>query len=150
MWKCSALILGVAALVASWGCTPPTPPSAPTTKEEVHDHPDIGPHGGPLAEWGAHDYILEFTVNPESREAVVYILDGKAAAPKPISSKTVLLGLRESPAVAVTLEAKPSEGDPAGSSSRFIGKHQAFAEKKAFAGTLSCELDGKKYSGFFK
>jgi hypothetical protein len=89
-------------------------------------------------------------VNPETREAIVYILDGKAVAPKPIASKTLALGLRQSPALALTLAARPLDRDPAGSSSRFVGKHDTFGEKKSFAGTLSCEVDGKKYSGFFK
>lgn len=130
------------------GCGPkPTVGSQPKAE---HDHPEVGPHKGAIAEWGDHDYILEFIPDHDTKEATVYVLNGQAKDLKPIPSKTLTLSLKQSPPVTFTLEAKPQEGDPAGQSSRFVGKHDALAEKKEFAGTISGEVAGKKYSGNFK
>jgi hypothetical protein len=142
-------VLACAVVFALAGCDP-KPVGVGTQPKDEHDHPEVGPHKGALAEWGAHDYILEFTADHDAKEATVYVLDGKAKDPKPIVSKTLTLSLKQSPSVTFTLEAKPQDGDPAGQSSRFVGKHDAIAEKKAFAGTISGEVAGKKYSDGFK
>src|SRR5215468_8485464 len=109
-----AIIFGVT------GC--PNKPTLGTQPPSEHDHPSTGPHKGTLAEWGEHDYLLEFTVDHDTKEATVYVLDGKAKDPKPIPSKTLTLSLKQSPPVTFALEAKPQTSDPAGQSSRFVGK----------------------------
>ena len=136
-------------LAVAGGCKPPTA-ATPAAKHEEHDHPDHGPHKGAIAEWGDHDYLLEFTVDHDTKEATVYVLDGKAKDAKPIPATALTLGLKQTPAVTFTLAAKPQAGDPAGQASRFVGTHAALGEKKEFAGTISGEVAGKKYSGSFK
>jgi hypothetical protein len=144
------LTLACAVALTAPGCAPkPTVGSQPNAKDE-HDHPNVGPHKGAIAEWGDHDYILEFTVDHDTKEATVYVLDGKAKDPKPIPSKALTLSLKQAPAVTFTLDPKPQAGDPAGQASRFVGKHDTLAEKKEFSGTLSGDVSGKKYSGTFK
>lgn len=143
------LTLGCAVVFATVGCTDKPTVGTQVFKDE-HDHPEHGPHKGAIAEWGDHDYLLEFTVNHDTKETTVYVLDGKAKDAKPIPSKTLMLGLKQSPAVTITLEAKPQAGDPEGQSSVFVGKHDALGEKKEFAGTISGEVAGKKYSGTFE
>ena len=142
-------VLGSVIAFTALGCSP-KPVSVGTQPKDEHDHPEIGPHKGAIAEWGDHDYILEFTVDHDAKEATVYVLDGKAKDAKPIPSKTLTLSLKQSPPVTFSLEAKPQTGDPSGQSSRFVGKHDAIAEKKEFAGTLSGDVAGKKFSGAFK
>jgi hypothetical protein len=142
------LALSCATLLAATGC--PGKPTVGTQPPSEHDHPDHGPHKGALAEWGEHDYLLEFVVDHDTKEATVYVLDGKAKDAKPIASKTLTLSLKQSPPVTFTLEAKPQPGDPAGQASKFVGKHDAIGEKKEFAGTISGEVAGKKFSGDFK
>ena len=49
------------------------------TDRDANDPSGYGrgrPRGGSLAEWGDDDYHVEFTVDPASKSAVVYILDG--------------------------------------------------------------------------
>jgi hypothetical protein len=115
-----------------------------------HDHPSEGPHHGPLAEWGEEEFHAEFTVDHKAQEATVYILDRSAKKAKPIEAKSVTLTLKVQPPVTLTLEAKPQERDPAGKSSRFVGKHAALGKEMEFTGTISGEVDGKPYAGDFK
>ncbi|QJW99437.1 hypothetical protein [Frigoriglobus tundricola] len=116
----------------------------------AHDHGLEGPHKGALAEWGAHDYHAEFTVDHAAKEATVYILDGDAKNAKPIAAKQLTVALAEQPAVTFTLVPKAQPGDPTGTASRFVGTHEFLATKKALAGTISAQVDGKPYSGSFK
>ncbi len=142
-------VLGCAVALVALGCSP-KPVSVGTQPKDEHDHPEVGPHKGALAEWGEHDYILEFIADHDAKEATVYVLDGKAKDAKPIPSRTLTLSLKQSPSVTFTLEAKPLASDPPRQASRFVGKHDAIAEKKEFAGTLSGDVSGKKFSGTFK
>ena len=52
--------------------------------------------------------------------------------------------LKTTPVVTVKLKADPQAKDPAGSSSRFVGKHEIFAKKMDFKGTISGKVDGKE------
>ncbi len=148
MRKIFGLALACAVGFVATGCGPK--PTAGSQPKDEHDHPDVGPHKGAIAEWGDHDYLLEFTVDHDAKEATVYVLDGKAKDAKPIPTKTLTLSLKQTPGVTFNLDPKPQAGDPAGQSSRFVGKHDALAEKKEFAGTISGEVAGKQYSGKFK
>ncbi len=133
--------------------------TGPTTQKETapagpqpaaHDHGPEGPHKGALAEWGDHNYHAEFTVDHAAREATVYILDGDAKNAKPITAKQITVALAEQPVVTFTLVPKALDGEPAGTASRFVGTHEFLATKKALAGTISAQVDGKPYSGAFK
>lgn len=117
------------------------------------DH--VGPHKGPVAEWGEEEYHLEVVADTKTGEVTVYVYGdhnelhkGKAAA---IDSKSLKLALKTTePATTVTLEPKPAKDDPAGRASVFTGKHDAFKTDKKLAGTISGKIGTKPYSGDFK
>src|SRR5262245_34972790 len=114
----------MAAIVILAGCTDkPTKPKSP--KDDAHGHPDKGPHGGALAEWGDENYHAEFTVDHAKKQATVYILDGSAANAAPVAANSLTLRLTNvKPAVEITLKADPEAGDPKGQCSRFSGTHE--------------------------
>jgi len=119
-------------------------------KGGAHDHPNEGPHGGALAEWGDEEFHAEFTVDHKMQEATVYILDSSAKNSKPIKATSITLALKLQPPITITLSAKPQDGDSAGASSRFAGKHETLGTKQNFSGTISGDINGKPYAGDFK
>ena len=124
--------------------------NTPKIKPAEHGHPEEGPHGGALAEWGDDDeYHLEFTVDHKTQEATVYVLDGTGKKTKPIKNKDLTLTLKQTPAVTVKLVAKPDKDDPVGTSSRFVGKHEALGKVQEFQGTIGGELNGEQRVGDF-
>lgn len=141
------LVLSV--LVLS-GCNT-QPPNAPAkgANKPMHDHPEDGPHKGPLVEWGAEDYHVEFTVDHQKQEARVYVLGADAKTPSPIKVERILLTIY-GPAFQVDLKPDPQSGDPPGTASCFVGKHEKLGDDRAFSGTLSAEVNGKPYAGDFK
>jgi hypothetical protein len=54
------------------------------------------------------------------------------------------------PAFQVELSPQPLEGESAGSSSRFVGKHESLGIVREFAGTISGAVDGKPFAGDFE
>lgn len=116
---------------------------------------EVGPHKGPVAEWGEEEYHLEVVADAKTGEVTVYVYGdhkalhkGTAAA---IDAKTLTLSLKSSdPAVTVKLEAKPAKDDPKGKSSVFVGKNDAFKSEKKISGTIAGKLGTKPYSGDFK
>lgn len=116
-----------------------------------HDDHGAGPHGGTLADWGGGKYHVEFTVNHDTKETVIYVLgsDEKTAAPVKTADGTILLTIKE-PSFQVTLAAKPMDGETGGKSSRFVGKHENLGIVREFAGTISGEVDGTPYAGEFE
>jgi hypothetical protein len=144
-------ILPAMLLMAAIGCGHHAG-DGPKAKAKVEEHHgnEEGPHHGPIAEWGDCEYELEFTVDHKTQEATVYVFAGHKLKPAPIKLTAVTLTLKQTPPVTIELTAKPQDGDPAGTASRFVGKHAALAAEKHFAGTLSAVLDGKPYAGDFK
>ena len=67
----------------------------------------------------------------------------------PLQIEKPLLSIK-SPQFQVELKPSPQEGDLAGKSSRYVGKHENFGKEQEFEGTLSGEVDGKPYAGDFK
>jgi hypothetical protein len=142
------LAAGLALIV---GCGPNTAPaSAPATEPKAHDHPTVGPSGGTIVEWGEEEYHLEFLADHATGEVTVYVLDETAKKVKAVTTKTLTLSVTATPPVTVTLDAKPQEGDATGSSSRFVGKSDALKKDGLFTGSISGEVDGKKYTEEFK
>ena len=136
---------------AGCGGTPTLPAGrTPTTSNTPHSHGGGGVAGGALATWGEEEFHVEFTVDHTTSEATVYVLDGSAKKVAAIPAKSITLSLAQSPPVVVKLDAKPQDGDPAGQSSRFVGKHPALAKEVEFTGSISGEVNGKKYTGDFK
>lgn len=153
MRSISLLLVGFAVLLAV-GCgtkpaTQPTAPAPTAPAADKHDHPVTGPHGGPLAEWGDHQFHAEFTVDHETGTAVVYVLDRNATAAVPIAAKQLTLSLKLNEPTTLTLAPKPQPGDPAGKASAFEGRHEALRTIRRLTGTVGGQFDGSRYSGAF-
>lgn len=114
-----------------------------------HDH-GAGPHDGTLADWGGGTYHVEFTVDHDKKEAVIYVLgsDEKTAAPVKTGDGKLLLTVRE-PAFQVELAARPLAGEGDGKSSCYGGTHESLGIVREFAGTISGEVDGTPFAGEF-
>jgi hypothetical protein len=116
---------------------------------------EVGPHKGPVAEWGEEEYHLEVVADAKTGDVIVYVYGDHGAlhkgTAKPIAAKTITLSLKTtSPATTIKLEAKPAKGDAEGSSSMFVGKSDAFKSEKKLVGTISGKLGTKPYTGEFK
>jgi len=149
-----ACVLGMVALVPLAGCSKPGDagkPSGPSSARQADGHPDKGPHGGALAEWGEkEEYHAEFTVDHKEQKATVYILDGSAKKAKPIEAKTITLTITNvKPTLTLTLEADPQKDDPEGMSSRFSNKEKSekLGVEMDFKGNIS--WPEKMFSGEF-
>ena len=114
-----------------------------------HDH-GAGPHDGTLADWGGGKYHVEFTVDHDKKEAVIYVLgsDEKTAAPVKTADGKLLLTIRE-PAFQVELAARPLAGEGDGTSSCYGGTHESLGIVREFAGTISGAVDGTPFAGDF-
>ena len=154
-------ILAMATLFV--GCTQaPAPPQAPVkaaagkADDHGHAHDDdhhshgAGPHDGTLADWGGGKYHVEFTVDHDKKEAVIYVLgsDEKTAAPVKTADGKLLLTIRE-PAFQVELVARPLAGEGDGKSSCDGGTHESLGIVREFTGTISGEVDGTPFAGEF-
>ena len=121
----------------------------------VADAQHVGPHIGPVAEWGEEEYHLEVVADAKTGDVTVYVYgnddDLKAGKAKAIAAKTLTLSLKTTePATTLKLEAKPAKGDADGTSSVFVGKHDAFKSDKKLVGVISGKVGTKPYTGDFK
>ena len=158
----------IAALFATMtfvtGCSkaPTPPPVAPKAAATADDHghsPDgdsghahgEGPNGGTLADWGGGKYHVEFTVDHDAKEAVVYVLGSDEKTPTAVEAADgkLLLTIRE-PAFQVELTARPLAGEADGKASRYGGTHESLGIVREFAGTISGEIDGTPFAGEFE
>src|ERR1041385_4619391 len=94
-----ATLFAALVLIAGPGCNPP-PKKAPDTakdkgkekdkdakdKKDDHDHGEVGPHGGAIAEWGS-SYHGEMVIDHANKQATVYVLDDKAAKAPSVDAK---------------------------------------------------------------
>lgn len=113
-----------------------------------HSH-GAGPHDGTLADWGGGTYHVEFTVDHNQKEATVYVLGSDEKTPEPITAESLLLTIRK-PQLQIDLLPVPLEGESEGTSSRFVGTHDALATVMEYEGTISAEVDGTPYAGNFR
>lgn len=156
------MALGIVGLVV--GCGKPAgtggtgiKPGAGATKpagKEDHAHGE-GPHGGAVGDWGGGKMHIEFIVDHDKKEATVYILASDVKKAAPIKAKDgkiagSITGVKDKGTFEVILEAMPQEGDPAGTSSRFVGKHDKIGVVQEFEGTITGESEGTPYTGKFK
>lgn len=134
--------------------TPVTPAAQPAaqTEDAGHGHPHgghgAGPHDGTLADWGGGKYHVEFTVDHETKECVVYILGSDEKSAVSIKADMVLLSISD-PAFQVELTPQPLDGETDGMCSRFVGTHESLGIVREFAGSISAEVDGTPYVGEF-
>jgi hypothetical protein len=145
-----------AVLALAVGCgqpaaSPVTPAAPGPTAGALDEDPDHapGPHGGTVLDWGGGAYHLEFTVDQEKKEATVYVLGSDEKTPSPIKAETIHLTIND-PMTELDLAAMPLEGEAEGTSSRFVGTHEALGSEKEFAGTISGVIEGTPYTGDFK
>lgn len=158
--------LALAAVIGFAGCNKPseTAMNAPADGagdhghdhgDEAHDHSleghshGTGPHDGTIADWGGGKYHVEFTVDHNKQQATVYIFGSDEKTPAPIDAESIELSIVE-PAMQVTLQASPQDGETDGKSSRFIGTHEKLGVVQEYAGTMTGVVDGTPYSGDFK
>lgn len=115
---------------------------------------EVGPHKGPVAEWGEEEYHVEIVADAKAGTVTAYIYgDHKSfdkGIAKPIATASLVLTIKAEKSVTIKLEPKPAEGDPKGSSSVFVGKHDIFTKGGKLAGTVSGKVGTKAYSGDFK
>jgi len=158
-------VLAVAVLGQAGCGRPATPPPSAAAKQAAgddhdHDHDHghaaghvhgAGPHGGTVADWGGGKYHVEFTVDHDAKEAVVYVLgaDEKTPAPVQPAEGKLLLTIRE-PSFQVELVARPLAGETAGAASRYAGTHDGLAVVREFVGTISGAVDGVPFAGDFE
>lgn len=149
-WTSLALFVGG---MFVWGCARDVPTDKKGTEPspKAHNHPDEGPHGGALAEWGNEEFHAEFLVDHGKKEATVYILDGLADKTVPVKEETLTLIIKNvQPPANITLKADPQKDDPKGRASRFTGRHDALAKEMEFEGEISGKIGDKAYTGEFK
>lgn len=158
------LLSGILAVLAfSVGCDPATPPATTgsppaATSHDDHDHAHgdghahaAGPHDGTIVDWGGGKFHVELTVNHDTKEATVYVLDSdeKTAAPILTPDGKLLLTIKD-PAFQVDLAASPMDGETGGKASRFVGRHESLGVVQEFSGTISGEAGGTPYAGEFQ
>lgn len=157
-WTCANLVMvGLALPLVGCGANPETGDnqSNPASEQHADDHSHeahghgAGPHDGTLADWGGGKYHVEFTVDHDKQEATVYILGGDEKTAVPIQASEIQLSIKD-PAMQVTLAAAPQDGDPEGSSSRFVGNHEGLGTVQEYEGTISGVVDDTPYAGDFK
>jgi hypothetical protein len=147
------LLAGAAALALGCVGDPPKPKKNPATrppgKASAARHADHepGPHGGVVFDLGK--YHGEFVLKPGSDEATLYVLDDDEKTPAPIAATQLDVTLK-SPAVTVEFKPQPLPGEPNGKSSRFVGKHEAFAARQSLEATVIGMIDGKPSEGRFE
>lgn len=152
----------LAAAIWTVGCSQAPVPTkasakqaAANAKDHGHSHDDdhhhgAGPHDGTLADWGGGKYHVEFTVDHDKKEAVIYVFGGDEKTPAPVKTADgkLLLTIKE-PAFQVELAARPLAGEAEGTSSCYGGTHESLGIVREFAGTISGEVDGTPFAGEF-
>ena len=111
-----------------------------------HDHHAPGPHGGVVFDWGK--YHAEFTVDHDKKTATVYILKANMKSALAIKGEKMQIAFK-APAFNLELKPMPGEGDPMGSSSRYVGTDPRLGVKQEFAGTLIGTVGDKVYQDDF-
>lgn len=130
------------------GPSTPADQAAQPAETPAHSH-GAGPNGGALADWGGGKFHVEFTVDHDKKESVVYVLGGDEKTPAPVKADKLLLSIKD-PEFQVELAADPLDGEAEGMSSRFVGTHDNLGIVQEFAGSISGEVDGTPYVGEFK
>jgi hypothetical protein len=118
--------------------------------KKPHDHPDFGPHGGALAEWGDDDFHAEFTIDVKTKEAVIYVLDDKAKnAPKIDVNKITDVKLFI-PAQKIRIVLQHDAKRSGVNGIAYVGTNDAFTMIHPWKGTINGKVNGKPYSGDFQ
>ncbi len=155
IWLLCAACLFVA--VALPGCntekkkdTPQASKADKTPKTDAHeDHNEIGPHGGPVAEW--KPYHAEFTVDHAAKTATIFILDAKLKDTKIDAAKITKATLTitsEKPNVVIELKYDAKASGDKGTA--LVGADDVLGKEAALEGLLKGTIDGTPHSDDFK
>ncbi|MFK8115454.1 MAG: hypothetical protein AB8B91_24875 [Rubripirellula sp.] len=120
----------------------------PPTMEDVHAHPEHGPHGGDLVELGKEDFHAELVHSDDG--IALFVLDGGATKQVPIESEKLVMSLKHDGQVAsFDLVAKPDAEDPDGKSSRFVSADSKLDDwlDAGAEGAVVIQIQGKQYTG---
>lgn len=122
-------------------------------KDKGEEGHEVGPNKGAIAEWGNEELHAEFTVDPKTKTAKVYVHgpDAKNWKAAPIKTDKVTLTMKKPSSFVVELKPEKQKDDPEGTASVFVGTHDNLAKDEAYEGVLSAKVPGKEpYSGDFK
>ncbi|MBI2805528.1 MAG: hypothetical protein HYX68_11175 [Planctomycetes bacterium] len=148
-FACFAFLAAV--LLAAADSVPTTAAAAAGGKDKKEGHHEIGPRGGPVAEWGDEKYHVEIIVDHSKKTATAYILGGDIKKASPIAAASIKVTFTSlKPALQVVLKADPDKGDPKGSSSRFVGMHDKLGQKFKLKGSVSGKVGDLPYAGDFE
>lgn len=163
--KCYAtmLMLGLAVLTSAAliGCGKPEektgpkevsedPPPPPPGAEE--GHPTEGPHHGGLIELGKEEYHAELVHDEKAATVTIYLLDGPTAKEAvSTDAKDVTINVKhDGKPEQFKLAAQPDEGDPEGTSSRFVSKDAELIkhlDEEGAEAALVVKINGKQFNG---
>lgn len=149
---CVALLAAASLVITGCGATKTEPAKDAGKRSQA----EIGPKGGPLADWGTHgeegSYHFEFTVDKEKKKATIYVLDKEGKKAAPIDAKSTVVLKLTTPMVAdeITLTADRDTDDPDGKSWRFVGTHDKLGENVKFAGSIRAKIGEKEDEGNFQ
>lgn len=120
----------------------------PPMMDDVHGHPEHGPHGGDLVELGKEAFHAEL-VHSDGGIAM-YVLDGSATKPVAIASEKLVVSLKHNGQVAsFDLAANPDANDPPGQTSRFTSTDPKLDQwlDAGAEGAVVIQIEGKSYTG---
>ncbi len=149
--KTLASLVAVSMLLSALatGCDANRPPPKKNLREMFPSaNQKDGPHGGALVDWDGGQHFIEFALNQETGEAVVYVFGPDQETPAPVDSEKLLLYITARRLYAQLLPT-PLEGEPEGLSSRFVAKEAAFIQIGDFSGSISGVVDGAPYAAEF-
>ena len=117
-------------------------------------HAHVGPHKGPVAEWGQEEYHLEVVADAKAGTVTVYVYGDDdelhKGVPRSVDAQGLVMTVKGDKAVTIKLEPTRQKLDPEGKASVFVGKHDVFTKGMKLEGTISGKAGGKPYSGDFK
>jgi hypothetical protein len=156
-----AYLTGIALVCSGCADTPSTsgrqtlPPSASSDAhnddDHGHDHPGEGPHHGQLIELGGEEYHAEMLHDDQAGTITIYVLDRAAKQTVPIKAREITINMTiDGQPRQFKLAAAPDEGDPEGTSSRFVlesAELAAHLDEDGSAPQLVLTIKGKSYRG---
>jgi len=146
----SGVLFVAFAMLVSVGCGQARQGKRGAAGGHDHDHPEAGPNGGAIVEWGDHEYHAEFTVSHPKKETIIYIWDKDLKKPVAAKADKVTLTItNETPPLKIVLKAEPQPGEAEGTASKFVGTDDKLGVEKEFKGEISGEINGKTYTGTF-
>lgn len=157
-WNRTALLtFSLIGVLTVFGCGNPTPEGGNSTAGESdhdhdhgdHDHPSEGPHHGTLIELGNEEYHAELVHDEETKQVTIYLLDSAVKESVSIPATEVTINIsHDGMGEQFKLAAVPQDGDPEGTSSKFVSDDVHLAEDLDHEGskaTLVVTIDGKPY-----